>query len=315
MYRDLIPSLMSSIAPCVSEAEAGKIKADYDRKKALAKRLSRSSSDYYCAPLPAELFGVEIPTSVSQLFEEGKIASVSVEYECQIAKYPFATGGVRAAYFGKFREKGCPDWQHVVLKEFMYPKDRTFAEYKNQAENSAFATYLMREYRTSHRTRVNLDMIPSRIVKMGGTYYNMETEMSGNFEKWTNNSGYLGKVNQDLLAFTVWTYEFSGGYLLQGTEKEDGSIRLTDPAIICRDSSRFGPTNFNSSAQMTLCLEAATRKVGASIASGHTMRAGFSLHSSSIRDMAVRESRERADREARERAEREAREKANKVCM
>jgi hypothetical protein len=67
---------------------------------------------------------------------------------------------------------------------------------------------------------------------------------------------------------------------LQGVESADRII-LTDPAVLCKDTTRFGPTNF-SEAQMIICLEAARRGTGVSTGGVHTMRAGFSLHSSSF---------------------------------
>ncbi len=46
-------------------------------------------------------------------------------YECQVAKYPFAMGACRAAYFAKIRDKGTGGaWKEVVLKDVLFPEER-----------------------------------------------------------------------------------------------------------------------------------------------------------------------------------------------
>jgi len=212
----------------------------------------------------AEIWGVPVPRNQSELREASSILKAG-ECECRITKFPFAMGGVRVAYHAQIRTS-TSSWSNVVLKQFILESDRQEVVYIHQAENSAVGFYICEEYKKIHPSSKPLVMVLSRILKVRrkiGTreevvLYHMEDYLSGAFKKWTNNVGGIVERQDDIIRLALWSYDFSGGYVLlsdlQGVETSE-EIRLTDPAILCRDLSRFGPTNFHES-QMRLCLQA-----------------------------------------------------------
>jgi len=90
--------------------------------------------------------------------------------------------------------------------------------------------------------------------------YTMEEAVTGEWDKYSNNDGsYIDYKHPEVLRFSEWTYKYSNGYLmvtdLQGGFSRAGGYSLTDPAILCRNVGRFGPTDFNP-AQMKACRDA-----------------------------------------------------------
>ena len=67
------------------------------------------------------------------------------------------------------------------------------------------------------------------------------------YKRFNANTGVITELRPTLEAFVHFTYEYTKGYLvvcdLQGIELTDEFL-LTDPAIHCIDSLRFGNTNF-----------------------------------------------------------------------
>ena len=177
-------------------------------------------------------------------------------------------GACRAAYFAKIRDKDAGGaWEEVVLKEFLFPGERRLEKYAAQAENSAVGHFLATEYSKSHRPSKAIDVIKSRILTVSSTsgdvMYNMEEKLEGSsFKRWTNNVGFISEKNRDLLDFSKWSYDISGGYLIftdiQGMELAR-EIKLSDPAILCTDKRRFGSTNFDPDVQIPKCYDAAKR--------------------------------------------------------
>ncbi|XP_078106014.1 transient receptor potential cation channel subfamily M member 6 [Sander vitreus] len=88
-----------------------------------------------------------------------------------------------------------------------------------------------------------------------GQWLTIERNMTGDFRKYNNNNGEeiapCCSLEETLLAFTHWTYEYSGRELLvldiQGVGEE-----LTDPTVITADDQRgemlFGPDNLGDAA-------------------------------------------------------------------
>jgi hypothetical protein len=298
MFADLKLSTMTTIPKELTEEEKARYIGKYDELMKNEKSLSKDRIDeYYSKEEAAEIYGVPIPRNDTDLQRsEGLLRSDRGVVRCRIAKFPFSRGGVRAAYFGLVWEEG--KWSNVVVKEFIFPKDRTLAEYKNQSENSAVAKYLMEKYVECHPRLVTpVEVVTSKVLKVNKgsgaeEYYNIEVFLSGgSWKKWTNNAGSIIVPNRDLLDFTVWSHTRTGGFMLvsdlQGVEITGArsKLLLTDPAVLCLDTSRFGPTNFHS-AQMTICLEAA--KNGVEVLLGgcrHTIRPSISLHKDEVRIM------------------------------
>lgn len=127
-------------------------------------------------------------------------------------------------------------------------------------ELSSIACFLSKEY-NKHRllTCGAVYILESVVVEeeeetnegKGYRRFCAEEPLPGNtsaFIKYSNNTGHwnIDHMNETLLRFTAFTYEATNGYLLitdlQGAPS-GCDFYLTDPAILCTDTLRFGHTN------------------------------------------------------------------------
>ena len=117
----------------------------------------------------------------------------------------------------------------------------------DQLENSGVARFLAGQWGDG------VSCLEARAFQITttGKWYNLEKALEGKFVKWSNNTGAFIKPhpnNRKLYEFLKWTYEYTGGRMMftdaQGCHNGDGWT-LTDPAMLCRDKTRFGPTNFD----------------------------------------------------------------------
>lgn len=194
----------------------------------------------------------------------GKSASTATEAKKMFmlrAKHPFAQGELRLAYYAKLGTNesslSSPDGKgDKVLKSFKKESsDRK--DYLSQMEVSTIAHFLAEEYnkksRPSHCPEVKF-LTVNVVEAEGESRYCAEDQLPGaatSFTKYSNNTGYWNEdeINQSLLLFTRFTYETTRGYLmvtdLQGV-RDGNSYILTDPAILCKDKTRFGGTNLGT---------------------------------------------------------------------
>jgi hypothetical protein len=243
--------------------------AAYDKEINDEKRLNRDDSGYYSAPVEGRVWGILVPNNEKHV-REGDLTlhNGNRDCVCQIGGKAFARGEVRAAYFAKLTFDGEAEPTRFILKEFIDPRLRTEEEYASASENSAVANYLAEAYCSKHRVKKPIRVIRSRVLKVqrstGVQLYNMEELLSGDFKKWTNNNGCIVQGNADIIRFSKWSFDEYDGFLmitdLQGVETSS-EIILTDPAVLCQDLTRFGPTNFNNS-QMILCVDAVEHWLG-----------------------------------------------------
>ena len=247
----------------------------------------------------------------------------------KIAPHPFARGGVRAAYRALVLHKRV--WKEYILKMFLAPKNRTSEQYLDQLESNNVAKCLAKIFmtKTSEGKRAakigqHISFLESRAVRVTKedgqiVWYNMEKVIDGTFDKWTDNIGYCNPrpENRTLLEFAKWTYEWTDGFMmatdLQGGKSARKGWVLTDPAMLCQDLSRFGPTNFHE-AQLQMCYEGAQHALehGLSLEDcllGSSYAPGFSRHDDGSRFGAARG---RADARARLRREKERKKREKK---
>jgi len=141
---------------------------------------------------------------------------------------------------------------------------RTNAQfYESQSENSAYAAFLVKAYANTHTMSKKMIALPSRVLmvetRKGPVLYNVEDEITGGgFMKWTNNAGNKKPdTPREVVGLSKWTHDATEGYMMltdmQGVETSEGIV-LTDPAILCRDTKRFSPTNLGPPA-MKMCLD------------------------------------------------------------
>ena len=289
-FSSLAINSLTRAMPAHLAKEADEIEAKYTALLAMEKTLSKTTAEYYLGTWrKAEMAGVAIPENDKELLGALPLQNDPVPRYINIAKYPFAMGGVRAAYHAKLsNDAHGTDAKDVIVKEFMNAPLRTMDEYRYQSENSAVCHYLIRAFceRILRKDTFHA-CVKSRILKVTKhdgslTLYNMEDCLSGDFKKWTTNGGFVLEKNNDLFRFSKWSHDMSKGYLLvsdlQGVQEATGRVVLTDPAVLCTDLSRFGATNF-SPAQMTMCLEAIKSGLCVKGSVPFSLRSdGFSLH-------------------------------------
>ncbi|CAG8628198.1 5002_t:CDS:1 [Paraglomus brasilianum] len=167
-----------------------------------------------------------------------------------ISTQPFSSGTEKYAYYG-LDHKSRPS-KKIVIKEYL--KLGGGAEkYLEVAEVSIVAYYLAAKFNEAARRikvkKVNFLEVKVLRSSVGGTtrYYAVEERLKdGEFKRFNVNSGVIVEFHPVLEAFAHFTYTHTNRYLvvydLQGVEKANQFL-LTDPAIHCIDSLRFGKTN------------------------------------------------------------------------
>ena len=178
------------------------------------------------------------------------------------ARDPFAQGEMRLAYYRKVGADEASlalDKADKILKMFKKKERKASADRKHylaQMEVSTIAHFLAEEYnkscRPDHCPQIRfLRVFVVEADAAGTERYCAEDQLPGAatcFTKYSNNTGYWNadEINQSLLLFTRFTHEKTGGYLmitdLQVVRHGEEYI-LTDPAILCKGSTRFGGTN------------------------------------------------------------------------
>ena len=272
--KDTIDSLFAHLTFLdvkIASTDTPSAKDIADRKKT-AERLLEIDRILTSTPpdwdsLPEQIAKVWIPNkpkSIDDLKAKRIPVPAAGNHTIKIAKYPFARGGVRVAYYARIRQKD-GSWKPYIAKMFIESKNQTKDNYLDQLENSGVANYLAEEW-----TKNTLEGRRSAVIGQGvkclearamevydstkssstSKWYNLENELDGEFTKWSNNIGSFLKPhnkNQQLYKFIKWTYEITEGYMIfgdvQGVRTEKG-WELTDPAMLCKDLTRFKPTNF-----------------------------------------------------------------------
>jgi hypothetical protein len=188
----------------------------------------------------------DLPKTKEDLWRKRNPVIATGRHNIKIAPHPFAKGGVRFAYYALIQVPG-KGWQRYVAKEFIEERNRTKENYLDQVENSGVARFLAGQWGDG------VSCLEARAFQITttGKWYNLEKALEGKFVKWSNNTGAFIKPhpnNRKLYEFLKWTYEYTGGRMMftdaQGCHNGDGWT-LTDPAMLCRDITRFGPTNFD----------------------------------------------------------------------
>ncbi|KAI1708056.1 alpha-kinase family domain-containing protein [Ditylenchus destructor] len=195
----------------------------------------------------------------------------------QIAEHPFAHGAERKTFYGRDLSGNSPT--DIVLKEYIrqntYTASRCAAvPYEIATQMQTIAAYLAYTFTDCLQTMAGIVydikflkvQVLSIEIKPGENRYLSCERRYGNdskFLRFSNNADYemlectckANNLNFDivelLMAFSHWTYQISGGYLmvvdLQGIKSTDENgrtiLELTDPAIHCTDLTRFGRTN------------------------------------------------------------------------
>jgi hypothetical protein len=175
----------------------------------------------------------------------------------KVAPSPFAKGAMRAAYYAQMQD-GSP----IVIKECLYKSKSQLTKPKYEATLQCHraSLFLAREFnRVKPAGCPSVEFCEGCILQFMARpdqpYMVMEGRIPGHFEKYNNNSGYRAPnptpkgTNHDAVqAFSHWTQHISHGNLLVvdcqgGFDQANNRFVLTDPAVHCKDLSRFGNTN------------------------------------------------------------------------
>ncbi|CAB4439737.1 unnamed protein product [Rhizophagus irregularis] len=209
-----------------------------------------------------------IPKTLDELknptyFNKPKLFSESFSFK--IAQQPFSGGVEKCAYFAlDIKRNKIPfipciakqQMKEMVIKEYNHiGQNDPFEKYLEAVEVSTVAYFLSEEF-NRHAKRKNIPKVNFLNVKLlrCGTidlrtrYYIIEPRLKdAEYKRFNANTGVITELRPTLEAFVHFTYEYTEGYLvvcdLQGIELNNEFI-LTDPAIHCIDSLRFGRTNF-----------------------------------------------------------------------
>merc|ERR1712070_246617 len=134
-------------------------------------------------------------------------------------------------------------------------------EYLTLSEVSAVATFLGELFSKDRPAGEKVRFITSTLAcGKGISPFNLETALPvAEFSRYSNNIGWWEpNAPLPLAEFMRWTDEVTQGHMmvvdLQGVKTEEGWL-LTDPCILCQDTSRFGNGNLGPYA-MGRCIKA-----------------------------------------------------------
>ena len=215
--------------------------------------IKAESSFTYQRTYEVESVNGKIPDSFSKLKDNIEIFTLA--RTLKISNNPFAEGGQRIAYHALDCSPSLKSPKQKVLKEFKYVGD-SYKDYLFILETHVIAEFLVKEFykvfnsQRIHYLRLNIvKLTDEHGIKKLYTSESLLNNYEEGFRKWTNNTSFVNKdlYSDAMHAFSHWTYEKSGGYLLicdlQGVQEDHDKYVLTDPAMHCTDLLRFGSTN------------------------------------------------------------------------
>ena len=135
--------------------------------------------------------------------ESKSIVFAEKEVDIWMAAKPFDKGAMRFAYAGYINDGTL---RKSVIKESIF-KDieyNSMKSYKELIENQVIASYLAGKFFELLRSRTDksIRFIDVNLIYLAdeGKYYSLEDFIEGDFEKWTNNAGY---VDEDIYSCTL----------------------------------------------------------------------------------------------------------------
>ena len=243
--------------------------------------------------LQATILTFALPSDVEEITSFAKLEDKVKKCLLQIAPDPFAVGSLRLAYYGKILYSSAKDstTNHPEMSSSAVSTDVVFKEmislptvaaldrqrYATNLEIQTIASKIAFEFndrlcRTTRDPNIKIKYLMAKVVRISMEDGNLrfmayEKRFHGatpEMIKYTNNLDYVidpktlngdGRKKLELaVAFSHFSYDFTGGYLLvcdlQGISTSDGKgepiLLLTDPAIHCSKHLRFGKTNLRA---------------------------------------------------------------------
>jgi hypothetical protein len=188
----------------------------------------------------------------SKYFKKSNLFSKNFSFK--IASQPFSAGAEKYAYFA-LDAKSNPT-KDMVIKEYLHfgKRNNPLEKYLEAVEIFTVAYFLSTQF-NSIAEQKNISKVNFLNVKLlrystirSTRYYTIEPKLeNAEYKRFNANTGIITELRPTLEAFVHFTYDYTKGHLvvcdLQGIELENEFL-LTDPAIHCVDSLRFGGTNF-----------------------------------------------------------------------
>jgi hypothetical protein len=219
----------------------------------------------------ASKYSLKIPTSIAALATAATDKCINdfpdtLISTLKVAANPFAKGEMRVTYYAQELLRGGAT-MGVVVKESMAvgSKYQTRDKYESYLACQAASIFLAKEFNKLKDLPAGsptIEFCSTTLLQFnarpGQPFFIQESLISGNFEKYNNNSGICapfptinGTMHEIVQAFSHWTYFVSGWKLMvvdcQGCFiKLENKFLLTDPAIHCSALMRFGSTNMGS---------------------------------------------------------------------
>ena len=178
----------------------------------------------------------------------------------QIAAQPFAEGTQRIVYYGI--DCTYDPSKKVVFKEFKYLGKglNKLKSYKEQMELQSVSAFLAQKFNKEKPPEAKEILFTKAVVislfeRSKPFYCSQEPLIEGPYVKYNSNNGFVNKDEYaaSLNAFSHWTYQVTDHYLmvvdLQGVKSTSTSgprFALTDPALHCKDVTRFCSTNLGN---------------------------------------------------------------------
>ncbi|CAB5347078.1 unnamed protein product [Rhizophagus irregularis] len=208
-----------------------------------------------------------IPDTLNELknpnyFNKPKLFSESFSFK--IAQQPFSAGVEKCAHFAlDIKSSTIPftpfifrqQTKEMVIKEYIHVgQNDPFEKYLEAVEISTVTYFLSEEFNWYAERKnipkvnfLNVKLLRCGTIDLRTRYYTIEPKLQGEYKRFNSNTGVITELRPTLEAFVHFTYEYTEKYLvvcdLQGIELNDEFL-LTDPAIHCVDTLRFGRTNF-----------------------------------------------------------------------
>ena len=227
---------------------------------------------------PATIQSFKMPESIQDIIDDRPLVlTTSKQNFFEVAPNPFAEGKERIAFYARnvTTTKGKPlVAEELVCKEFKHVGKSESIPYRYELVNQlqTVSSFLAFEFskaiaKVEPKTTYTLKFLKVQTLKFiyGERLMTSESKFVSeiNFFRFQNNAGYAAldekakKAGIDpqyvdlVMAFSHWTYSASGGFLmvvdLEGivSKRDDGKTEtlLTDPAIHCKNPTRFGRLN------------------------------------------------------------------------
>ena len=207
----------------------------------------------------ANMFRNKLPKNMDSADLKQPLQEECRRRKIQITAQPFAEGTQRIVYYGIDCTYDPP--KKVVFKEFKYLGDglNKLKSYKQQMEVQSFSAFLAREFNKKKPNGAK-EILFTKVVVIGlherprPFYCSQEPLIEGPYIKYNSNNGFVNKdeYTSSLNAFSHWTHQITNGYLmvvdLQGVKitSPEPKFILTDPALHCKDLTRFCSTNLGN---------------------------------------------------------------------